>query len=337
MRFFQRDAKAAGPADIDGFWAWWSVARGRVAEGIGDGSVGGLVDEISDRVRRVDPRLAWELAPGSGAEHALVVTPEGNAEVRPSAMAWLAAAPPADATWEYHASRQPGHLGSLGIGGAMIDLADVRVIAAWNESREVVNVHLWHPAFPGVPLQVRQQVAFLFLDNLLGEDGVERWIGSIEILDADPGGRTPEELRDEVARRAATATGEAWVLAERSDGRGDRALVSANGALKPIDHPLATEHLLITVDRGLDQLAGSAELQELNAAEDELVASLEAQGVSYAGRVTERRRRLIHFVCEDPDPAAEAARHWAARFGQFGPRVEIRRDPTWAFRRELLG
>ena len=337
MRFFKRDRTTADPADIGGFWTWWDSARDRIAAGIADGSVPGLAGEISAQVNRIDPRLAWELAPGSVAKHALVVTPEGNAEIRPSAVAWLTAAPPADDVWEYHGSRQPGPLNTLVIDGTTVALADVRTIAAWNEAREVVNVNLWHPTFPGLPLRTRQQIAFLFLDNLLGEDDVERWIGSVDLLEAESGGRTPEELRAEVARRAAAATCDAWVLAERTDRRGERALVSANAALKHIDHPFAAHHLLVTVDRGLEQLAGSPESQELNAAEDELVAALEADGAVYAGRVTERRQRQIHFACEDPDRGAQIARDWATRFPRYGPRVQVKADPAWAFRADLLG
>ena len=61
-------------------------------------------------------------------------------------------------------------------------------------------------------------------DNLLGEDDVERWIGTIDVLTEPIQGRTPDELRSEVARRAVESSGESWVLAERSDG----AIVVAN-------------------------------------------------------------------------------------------------------------
>ena len=50
------------------------------------------------------------------------------------------------------------------------------------------------------------QAGFLFLDHLLGEDGVERWIGAIEFFDAPTGGRTPAELKAEVERHAAEPT-----------------------------------------------------------------------------------------------------------------------------------
>ncbi len=336
MRLFRRDQGETGSDKIDEFWSWWASARDRIASSIADGSAASVAGEISGRVHRIDSRLAWELAPGTHAQHALVVTPEGNAEVRPNALRWIAKAPDADAVWEYHASRQAGELGTLGIGGAAVRLEDMRAIASWDEARQVVDVRLWHPTFGSLPPGVPQQIAFLFLDGLLGEDDVERWVGSIEVLRLETGGKTPEELRDEVSRRAESASGDAWVLGERTDRDGP-AVVSANAALKRIDHPYASHHLLVTVDRGLEQLAGSPEAQELNTAEDALVATLEATGATFAGRVTARRQRRIHFACPDPDRAVEAARAWASLERRFGPRVDVEPDPTWKFRADLIG
>jgi hypothetical protein len=213
----------------------------------------------------------------------------------------------------------------------------MRATAGWNETREIVDVRLWNPSFPRLPQQVRQQVAFLFLDNLLGEDDVERWIGTIETSDQEIGGRTPQELREEVRRRAAAASRDVWILAERTDERGNKALVSANAALKRIDHPFAVHHLSVTVERGLEQLAGTPwEMKDLDTAEDDLIHALDGVA-SPAGRVTERRQRKIHFVVDDPTRARDLAQQWAVQHRRFGPRVEVKSDPTWAFRTELFG
>jgi hypothetical protein len=334
MRFFKRGSSGPNPDAIPAFWHWWAGARDQVAARIADGSVDRMVGDISSAVDAIDRRLAWELAPGAHAEHALIVTPEGNPALRALAVAWLAAAPAADATWEYHAARQPRPLGRLALRGVDVDLADVRAIADWDDARQRLDVQLWHPNLTGQPDEVRHQAAFLFLDNLLGEDDVERWIGAIDALDTPITGWSPEELKAEVRRRAGQATGESWVLAERSDG-GDAALVLANLALKPIDHPMHGHHLTVVVDRGLEQLAGSDELQELDAAEDRLVASMSTVGAVHAGHVTERRRRVIHFVCANPDPAHAVATSWATEERRFAPRVEVRHDPGWGFRKTL--
>jgi hypothetical protein len=102
MRLFKREPQR--PAD---FWSWWAGARDRVAADIVAGTGGArLADEITAAVRTIHPDMAWELAPGKTARHAFCITPEGRADLRPIALRWLDSAPPADATWEFHAARQ---------------------------------------------------------------------------------------------------------------------------------------------------------------------------------------------------------------------------------------
>ena len=332
-----RRALGIGDPTPDAFWTWWATARAPIAAAIADGSVATHVDEISRQVHRLDRRLAWELAPGTTARHALVVTPEGNPETRPTAMAWLAAAPPADAVWEYHAARAPGPLHTLAIAETTVDLEAFRAIAGWDATHERLDVRLWNPAFAAAREPVRRQMALLFLDRLLGEDDAERWIGSIDILDAETGGRTPAELRDEVARRAAAATHDVWVVRERRDRHGVAlAIASANAAVKRVDLPLAVDHLCVSIDRGLEELTDSPELEDLDAAEERLVKELAAVRTQFLGRVTDKRQRRLHFVCEDPARSRRIAEDWASDEPRFGPRVEVRRDPRWEFRVDLL-
>lgn len=94
---------------------------------------------------------------------------------------------------------------------------------------------------------------------------------------------------------------------------------------------------MVNREGGIDELAGSSAAQELNTAEDALVVALEATGATFAGRVTERRQRRIDFICDDPNPAAEAARAWASHERRFGPRVDVQADPPWKFRADLMG
>jgi hypothetical protein len=336
MRFFKREQPATPDEAIREFWTWWADARTRIAASIEDETLGERVNEISDHVHRIDKGLAWELSKGIEAEHAFVVSPEGDPAMRPKALAWLATAPPRDALWEFYSSRQPGPLGMLSFDGLEVDLNEFRAIAGWDESRERVNVHLWHPTLAAAKSDGRQRVAYLFLDNLLGEDAVERWIGTVDVLDDQTGGRTPEELRAEVDRQAATATGDSWILATLTDGRGGNSLISVNATIKPIDYPLCLFHLVVTVDRGLEQLAGSDESADLNTAEDRLVEAIQRdQKAAHIGHVTERRRRLIHFMCEDADRASATARAWADTYRHFGPHVNVTADPRWEFRRDL--
>lgn len=98
-RFFRRGPSQ--PEAAGDFWSWWSEARDRVASAIATGGFDErLVNDITRAVQGIHPAMAWELGPGKTAQHAFCISPEGNAEVRQSALRWLASAPPADATWD---------------------------------------------------------------------------------------------------------------------------------------------------------------------------------------------------------------------------------------------
>ncbi len=331
MRFFKRGGEDNLDARLAAFWVWWAGARDDIAHDIPIRLVARHAGAISAAVDAIDKRLAWELGKGQSSQHMLVVTPEGNAEVRPIALAWLQSAPPADATWEFRASRQPGEPKTLVVAGATIELSEVRVIGIWDESREVVDIFLWHPAFEPLADTARQQIALLFLDNLLGEDDVERWIGAIEIDPSGLEGGTPEELAAEVRRGAATATGDAWALAEGTDAQGNPALLRYNASVKRIDHPFANHHLAVTVDGGLDHADDQDRRRLVMTAEEQLDTDLVGTAFAIAF-ITEAKGRTMHFVCEDPDRASAIAREWASLYPELSPKIVVESDPRWRFR-----
>jgi len=332
MRFFRRDSST--PVD---FWEWWSGAADRLAQAIEAGAMDkGLIDEITRAVRGIHPQLAWELAPGATARHALCISPEGRADLRQVALRWLATAPAADATWEFHASRQPSpSLAVLEIAGQRFDLSEMRAISSWDTRRRRLDVRLWHPGFERAAEQVRLQLGFLFLDNLLGEDAVERWIGQIDFLEAPTGGRTPDELRADVDRRTTEASNDAdtWVLGQL-DGPGGPAIVLANSALKRIDHPFADKHVSIGVVLEGGGMPDDALAAELNREEDDLVARFGDVAV-YAGRATRPGMRTMHFAAEDTDRVRSVIDAWAQDLPPRRIKVNFADDMDWTFRREL--
>lgn len=340
MRFFRRDA-GERPVERD-FWTWWATGRDRVAAAITSGGFDkGLVDEITRAVRTIHPKMAWELAPGAASQHAFCLSSEGDSEVRQAGLRWLAAAPPPDAIWEYHASRQASPtLMALEIAGIRFNLEETRAIASWDETRRRLDVRVWHPLFDKAPEPVKLQAAFLFLDQLLGEDDVERWIGQIDLLEAPTGGRTPAELRAEVDRHRSEPPGEAaWILA-RVDRPEGPMFVTANAALKRIDHPFDDHHAEISLvfDAGLPE----GELADaLNGEEDDLLPRFDGLAI-YAARTTEAGIRTLHFVTPDTERLRPAIDAWAADLpdelpGGVARRIKVGfgRDMDWSFQRTL--
>ena len=343
MPFFRRD-RGKSPAPVD-FWTWWPTASGRVVEAIETGTFEpSLIAEIGRAVNTINPALAWELALGRTARHAFCVSPEGNGELRQVALRWLAAAPPADQTWEFHASKQAApQLSSLRVGTTTFDLGEMRSLATWNATRRRLDVRLWHPGFAEAAPPMRLQVGFIFLDNLLGEDDVERWIGSIDLLDAPGDGLRPDELKAEVARHAAEPAGEeTWIIGRLQNPDGSVGVASVNAALKRIDHPFLDHHVTITVILGVDRLPNDAEAETLNAEEDDLLARLASVAI-FAGRVTVPGRRTLHFVAEVPDQMRPAIDAWAAALPDavapgLPPRrikVNFERDMAWSSLKEI--
>ena len=197
MRLFRR---SDGSNRADNFWHWWGGARDRVAQAIDRHALNdALAGEITRAVKGIHPEMAWELGAGREARFQFCVSPEGKPHVRQAALKWIEGAPAADETWEYYASRQasPDAM-TLEAAGWRIDFNEMRAIASWDAVRRRVDVHLWHPVFDKAPHEVKLNAAFLFLDGLLGEDEVERWIGRVDLLDAPTGGRIPSELKEEV-------------------------------------------------------------------------------------------------------------------------------------------
>jgi len=337
MRFLKRESASSVDPDFGMFWGWWTGFRDVIAAAIDNRSLDDrIVKEISAAVDRLCKGMAWELAPGRSAKHAFCLTPEGDAEKRPIALRWLASAPQPDTTWEYYASRQPSSLTTLNIGGHSIDLTEMRAIAGWDAARQRLDVRLWHPVFPSLSDEVRGTVPFLFLDELLGEDDVERWVGQVDMLDKPIGGRTPDELRAELDRRRREADGQSWVLAQRTDRQGSVAIVSVNVALKQIDYQFADHVLRIDVDLGRGRMPDDALAGRLNAAEDDLRTRIGPAAI-YAGRSTEPGRRSMFFATAEPDAVRTAADAWARALDGIRARVEVNRDPRWSFQKELIG
>jgi hypothetical protein len=340
MRFLKRSPEPDAPAD---FWSWWSDARDRVGRAItGGGFDQRLIQEISRAVATIDPAMAWQFAPGHQAEHALCLSPEGNARLRQVALRWLASAPPADATWEYYASKPPAaKLSVVAIGRSRFDLGETRTIASWDATRRRLDVRLWHPGFAAAQPDARLQAGFLFLDGLLGEDEVERWIGAIDLLDAPIDGLTPAELKAEVERRRdAPAEGETWVLGERTRADGAFEMVLVDAGIKRIDHPFADHHATLAVILGTDRLPNDAEAAVLNAEEDDLLERL-GTAATFVGRTTAAGVRTMHFVTEDPERMRPIIDAWAAPLPdsllEGAPprrvRVEFQLDMDWDFQK----
>ena len=322
---------------IAAFWTRWPDLRPRLDDAIAKRDFGSLPDEISTLVHAIDPHLEWELGPGQdGAQHAFTLSAAGNAALRHLTERWLSEAPDADETWEFHPARQPRRGFALELGGLRFAHEDVLVGFQVDESTERVHLALHHPAFPSLDEDTRTTVAFLTLDGWLGEDGVERWLGHIEISTEKPEGATTlDALGAAVAELKTRATGERWALLQGGAAEGPQ-VATINRALKAIDHPLKTMRCEVRVrltDPRPDGFPKSEEADVLDALEDELVPAL-GERIAFLGRITGSGiRTIVFFAAESSGVPAEVE----ALTGPWSYEVEIEwtRDPRWEFARHF--
>jgi len=175
-------------------------------------------------------------------------------------------------------------------------------------------------------------VAFLVLDWLLGEDGVERWVGVVS-SGAEPPGDTlpPAALPEIVAGLAARDTEPTWAVLQGTDDEGRPAMAMARNPLKRIEWPLFDLHGALTVTfmgatpEGMPQPAALERLREL---EDDLDRMLGGDAV-LAAHQTSGGRRTFHLFCDRYGPVPGLVGAWLAEHPAERMRVEWDVDGTW--------
>ena len=323
------------------FWTWWAASAKQIDASIGNGTVEGWSDRLTEHVHAVDEALVWELAPGLGARHQLVVTAEGNPEKRAIARRWLLGAPPATDTWEYADARQRvGSLDDLALSmnGEEVSLGDV-VVGATREGNHY-NVAVHHRLFSDPAADSDKSVAFIALDAALGELEVETWLWSVEVAPDRPEGGVPlEELRrlvDELAQENLTDGRASWVLLRAETGPGP-VMAAASVPLASAVAPHLDQHVSVRIpfaDRTDAGLPAPEALEALRDLEDHLTERLAASGRLVAHETTDGVREL-HFYVDAQTPATPmletAAAGWSGG-GGMGGRVEVtaQADPAWA-------
>lgn len=247
---------------------------------------------------------------------------------------WKSAAPPADDTWEFYPARQPrrGPELELEIGGYRIKNEDIKVAFAEDSARERIDVALFHPSFPKMADELKGTIVFLVLDGLLGEDGVERWIGAIDIAESEPLGALPlPDLRKAVEALAKKATGERFAILRGQNEDGWPVFAMVNLALKRIDHLLFDMYVEVEMDlKDPDEngLARGAEAEDLNALEEELTSALGDAAV-FVGRETGHNLRVLYYFASESSGAAREIEAFAARHPERRIEARWQRDPSW--------
>ncbi|AWS49046.1 DUF695 domain-containing protein [Streptosporangium sp. 'caverna'] len=340
MRLFGRKSEAdAGPAEgIGEFWTWWAEARPELDAMVAAGETDRLAELIGPAVQAVHPSLVWEITAGPSAGRALVVTAAGDPELRAVAHRWAAAAPAADALWEFHPSRwaNPQAMDlTLDVDGYELTLDKLMLGLRVPHGSLRIEVIAYHPSFTIMDDDTRAEATLLALDWILGEDEVARWVGDVSASAFEPIDAVPAvHLPGVVADLASGHQGEQWALMEGETATGARLSATVRYPLRPVDYPLFDRHITITLPythRDGDGLPIGPSLEALSDFEKRLAGQI--------GRLTGKAVLAAHMSAEGQrtfhvyaDPASDAAAHLAkliASWKDGHPRTDVADDPGW--------
>jgi hypothetical protein len=309
------------------FWIWWTTARPSIERALADGDVSPVNDQLTARVKAIDPGLAWELGPGGDDSHGLALCWDGDIARRRTTGAWCARAPDSK-TWRFFPGRPPGAWKPMVFdldGKHAIAFAEFACTFAVDKTRERVDIALFHAGAAKASKKVHETAAVLLLDRAFGEDGVERWIGTIDVPAKRPRGAKPfADLVAAVKRLERGATGERWNVYSGERG-GTPLIVARNEALKAIDHLDFDHELAVAVayaDRG-DGMPTPDAHDALETLEESLVKELGGDA-AYHGRETTAGTRTMYWFANVACRARVAG--WAR---ERDVQIEWTADPAW--------
>jgi len=319
--------------EIARFWDRWPGFRSRV-ERARHAELEDLGRQLDRAVALIDPRLCWELGKAT-SDWLLVVTANGDPQVRSTAERWLRAAPAPDPGWRFHCHRPADHgalAGKLQLGDGAVNLADMRFRLVLDFDQARIHVTVCHPEFAALDEDARLQAVFMALDRTLGEDEVLRWIGDINTSSRSGGDAVPASgLVARVTGLASAYRVPKSVNLQDVAADGLPVITRTTVPMRPIDFPLYDQHVAITAGyavSGADRLPEASTQTRLQQFEDVLMAQLAGQAV-LAGHETYDRRRVFHLYA---DPATDTAEHLGASLppwpeGRVGLQVTV--DPGW--------
>ena len=312
---------------ITAFWEAWPHLRPRLEEELVAGRYGEGTEELTELTEAIDPYLEWDLMHGRSAVHALCLSAAADPGLRPLTEKWRRAAPAPDAKWEYHPARiamepAPRIVGTIGI-----HPRDLTVFIEPDPFAEELDLTVGHPDFGRMDEALQLQVAFRLLDDLLGEDGAEFWVGSVDVVPHPlPWGIPFLDLAREVDRQAAAATGRQWHMLHTNDPELGDCRLFINRALKRLDFLEMVFIVTVSIE------SSGPEDSLVRRVEEDLAATLGSEGVIFAHRIFDAFTVIYAYV----GPAVVGAiSDLADRWRPAVYDVVAESDPGWDIYEEM--
>jgi hypothetical protein len=191
MRWIYLDAsnsqEAAGYAAvvrrIDAWWEAFVAKSEAIGELFARRSDWDLPAWMDRHFHAISPSLMWEYGPAvTGKGHRLVITPERKKYLRPLVQTVLERAPKL-AGWEFYPYRLPESVEMAGQMVATRARGDLRgtLATAMIGNHNRIDLRFYSPTTAGGDDQQALHNAFVATETLLGEQILDKWIGTIDV------------------------------------------------------------------------------------------------------------------------------------------------------------
>jgi hypothetical protein len=176
LLFFTLFARNAAATPELNFWAWFQAHEEEVFNF--ERNQEAVFDKLAAQMRRVNPSLTFEFGPKKGDKREFVISADGIKDAFPSVEKLYAAAPPLK-KWEvikFRPRRDPSDINYQGIA---VRAASVTISIKKQGAKVALTVLI--PGYIESRHASYSGIAFLFLDQAIGEYDVETRVGVIDV------------------------------------------------------------------------------------------------------------------------------------------------------------
>jgi len=172
---------------IKNFWHWFAINTSGIANMYSNRAFDELSKSIGRELDKVEEQLAWEIGPGKSKQYLFTISSEGNPRLRQIAETMVRSAPELP-DWEFYSSkppRQPTGKVHLPERNIEFDTSGWKFIPLENPENGRLNLVVLDERLAFSNREAALKAVSIYLDELLGEDTVENWIGEFEVGSPD--------------------------------------------------------------------------------------------------------------------------------------------------------
>jgi hypothetical protein len=165
------------------FWQWFSANAEHLKVLYSTSQFEALAGEMNRELDRVEPQLAWEMGAGKKKPYLLTISAEGNPKLRQIADLMVDRAP-ALGEWEFYSSRpaRPAPRAvQLPESGERFETSKWEFVPFERPERGRLDLVVVDDQLARSDRESALKAVSLYLDQLLGEETVESWIGRFSV------------------------------------------------------------------------------------------------------------------------------------------------------------